>query len=124
MTQTGTSMAQLVSLGMNERLHENDPSIYLNFLRLPFPFPCRFEFEEDIMGVFDNCETYNGTESSYTKMAFKLKKSSTHIVVLGQFYVMLENQELVRIARGLETPKKKDLKFTNQVRFFLFNLFN
>lgn len=25
-----------------------------------------------------------------------------------------ENQELVRIARGLETPKKKDLKFTNQ----------
>ena len=57
-------------------------------------------------------------------LSYYLKKSSTHIVVLGQFYVMLENQELVRIARGLETPKKKDLKFTNQVKFFLFNLFN
>merc|ERR1719494_477757 len=34
----------------------------------------RQEFAHDIFLVFDNCETYNGTESSYTQMAFKLKK--------------------------------------------------
>ncbi|XP_057317349.1 mucin-17-like isoform X2 [Hydractinia symbiolongicarpus] len=69
-----------------EPVNEEDAPNYYSLIETPMDFQKisekiekkeykdKHEFEEDVMLVFDNCEMYNGTYSSYTKLAFEVKK--------------------------------------------------
>ena len=69
-----------------EPVKEEEAPHYYTYIRNPMDFKTvgekiqanlyggRDDFEQDMLLIFDNCETYNGTFSPFTRMAFKLKR--------------------------------------------------
>ena len=69
-----------------EPVKEEEAPHYYTYIRNPMDFKTvgekiqanlyggRDDFEQDVLLIFDNCETYNGTFSPFTRMAFKLKR--------------------------------------------------